>query len=93
MGGLPPMRIRVPVEKLPPELHIFAKPEQRSKPEGLARLAGVVEQMRTLAGVVDGSTKTCRRHHPASGWLNALQWFQMTEMHMRHHLRQVDRLL
>ncbi len=93
MGRLPPMRIKVPVASLPPEMHVFANPQQLSKSEGFEQLAGVVERMRSTAPAVDGSTKTCRRRHPVGGWLNAMQWFQLTEMHMRHHLRQIDRLL
>ena len=30
--------------------------------------------------------------HPGLGFLNAPEWFQYAEMHMRHHLKQKDRI-
>ncbi|HEV7382653.1 MAG TPA: DinB family protein [Dyadobacter sp.] len=33
-----------------------------------------------------------RTKHPGLGYLNCLQWFQFTEMHFRHHLRQKERI-
>lgn len=30
--------------------------------------------------------------HPAFGYLNAKEWVRMSEMHFRHHLRQLERI-
>ncbi len=30
--------------------------------------------------------------HPGHGYLNAVEWFQFAEMHMRHHFRQKKRI-
>ena len=34
-----------------------------------------------------------KTQHPGLGFLDALEWYQYTEMHMRHHIRQKDRIL
>ena len=34
-----------------------------------------------------------KTQHPGLGFFDALEWHQYTEMHMRHHLRQKDRIL
>lgn len=30
--------------------------------------------------------------HPGLGYFNSLQWFQFAELHLRHHLKQKDRI-
>lgn len=90
VGSLPPTRIHVP--DLPPDLNHLANPEPLTKDEGLARLDGMHERMRTLQPRVQVASKRCRREHPVGGWLNAREWYHMNEMHLRHHLRQFARL-
>jgi len=34
-----------------------------------------------------------KSQHPGLGFFSASEWFQFTEMHMRHHLRQKDRII
>jgi hypothetical protein len=90
-GTLPPVRIKVP--DLPPDLQHLGKPEPINAADGRDALERVATQMRGLHDAVAGASPRCRREHPAGGWLNALQWYAMNEMHYRHHLRQLDRLL
>ena len=33
-----------------------------------------------------------KSEHPGLGYLNCFEWLQYSEMHMRHHLRQKDRI-
>jgi len=91
VGSLPPAKIKVPTG-LPPEYQHFAKPQPMAKADALARLDGIAARMRELRPKVEGASKRMRRKHPAGGWLHAQQWYQMNEMHLRHHLRQLGRL-
>jgi hypothetical protein len=36
--------------------------------------------------------KTGKTAHPAFGFLDAFEWFQLIEIHFRHHLRLKNRL-
>ena len=90
MGSFPPTRIRLP--ELPAELRHMAEPEPMKKDAALARLDGTLEQMRAVLPAISAAPPGCRREHPAGGWPNARQWYQMNEMHLRHHLRQLARL-
>jgi len=89
VGSLPPARIKVP--DLPAELRHLSCPEPMTKAGGIARLEAVAERMRSLSAAVAAASPRVRREHPAGGWLNARHWYHMTEMHLRHHLRQLRR--
>lgn len=49
-----------------------------------------VELAKTYPGVsaADGKMKT---KHPVLGYLNAEQWLKFTEIHLKHHLKQITR--
>ncbi len=89
-GSLPPVRINVP--DLPPELSHFANPTALGAADARDTLERAATQMRSARDAVSEASSRCRRRHPAGGWLNATQWYAMTEMHYRHHLRQLARL-
>jgi hypothetical protein len=38
------------------------------------------------------SGRTGKTQHPGLRYLNAQEWFQFAEMHMRHHFRQKSRI-
>ncbi|MEE8106059.1 MAG: DinB family protein [Planctomycetota bacterium] len=91
VGSLPPGRFKVP-NNLPPEFATFATPNPITKTEAIARFEEVERRHRELLDPVSAaSPKTCSKH-PAAGWLNAGQWYKLSEMHMRHHLRQLRRI-
>lgn len=54
------------------------------------RFANLMEQLEDLAEAVKKDNGKFRSPHavPEIGALNANEWLQMTEMHMRHHLKQ-----
>jgi hypothetical protein len=89
-GTLPPVRIKVP--ELPDDLKHLGQPEPIDAADSRDALESVAQRMRDLRDTVAASSPRCRREHPAGGWLNALQWYALTEMHYRHHLRQLARL-
>jgi len=90
VGTLPPMRVKVPT--LPPELSRIAQPEGLGKEEALRGFAALDERTRALAPEVAAAPRRLRAKHPVLGWFNAAGWFQLSEMHLRHHLRQLRRM-
>lgn len=89
-GSIPPIRIKVPRV---PQLAQIALPAALSKlasREGLAALARRTQSLVRPAG--EASTRL-KRPHPVVGPLNASQWFLFNEMHLRHHLGQLARLV
>ncbi|MFE6076668.1 hypothetical protein ACFVQB_19555 [Paenibacillus sp. NPDC057886] len=75
--------IRVELEE-PPNATI--NPE--SKDEIIAGLEQVLEKFAYWAGCVDRANPACKVRHGSFGWLNARDWFEMVDMHSRHHLHQ-----
>lgn len=91
IGSLPPGRFKVP-PNLPAEFAKFATPGPLTKEQATARFLEVERRHRELLDpVAAASPKICSKH-PAAGWLNAGQWYKLSEMHMRHHLRQLRRI-
>jgi len=91
VGSLPPGRFKVP-PNLPPEFAKFGTPEPMTKTEAIKRFEEVERRHRALLGPVAAASPKLRSKHPAAGWLNASQWYKLSEMHMRHHLRQLRRI-
>lgn len=91
MGSLPPARFKVP-PNLPPEFAKFAHPDPLTKAEALERFATVADRHKSLYEAVAAAPPRLRSKHPAAGWVNAAQWYKLSEMHMRHHLRQLRRI-
>jgi hypothetical protein len=97
-GSLPPERVRVPPS---PQ---YTPPQPESKEQIVRELNEAVRRMREiepeLAAAFAPAAESAppsgvRRRtvdHPRLGGLNALEWFQLAEMHVRHHLLQKKRL-
>ena len=45
-----------------------------------------------LDALIAAADPKLRKRHPVAGFLNAQQWYAFSEMHMRHHLRQLKRI-
>ncbi len=91
VGSFPPVRLKVP-SNLPDEVKRAAAPDSLPKAEALKRFALVARRTRDLCDAVAAAPRGLRSQHPVLGWINARQWYQLSEMHMRHHLRQLRRL-
>jgi len=89
--SLPPLRFRVPAD-LPEEFAKLEAPDPMTRAAAQERFAAILDRTRGLCEGVNAAPRSLRSNHPAAGWLNALQWYQLSEMHMRHHLRQLRRL-
>jgi hypothetical protein len=86
LGSFPPARIKV----LPSSEYTPAQPESIE----VVR-KDLVDLMATLQAVeskLDGVSEGQKTEHPRLGYLNAVEWFYLIEMHFRHHLRQKRRI-
>ncbi|QRG68658.1 DinB family protein [Brevibacillus choshinensis] len=85
-GELPPIRVQVP----PSPEYTPAQPE--SKEQILEGLNAVVARVQEVEPQLQAISPEHKIAHPAFGLCNAQEWFQLIEMHYRHHFRQLDRL-
>ncbi len=86
LGQFPPIRIKVP-----------ASPEYTPvQPAGITqireRLDVLKEEMTKTATRLQSVRESGKTKHPAFGYLDAREWYQLIDMHFRHHLRQKKRL-
>lgn len=82
IGGFPPIKI-----KLPDELN--APPDNtKMKVDIMLELDQLMTRMKELKKKVDEINPNYKEKHGGFGWLNAQEWFDLVEMHFRHHLRQ-----
>ncbi|MFE8696081.1 DinB family protein [Cytobacillus sp. FJAT-53684] len=86
IGGFPPIKI-----KLPDELN--TPPSNSDNIEELSgRLDQVKQRLRQWESRVDAINPNYKVKHGGLGWLNAREWFDLVDMHFRHHLRQKSEL-
>ncbi len=86
VGSFPPIQIQVP----PSPQYTPVQPE--SKEEIRAGMQDVIARMRSVAPALDEIPAENTVEHPGFGYLNAKEWFQLIEMHYRHHRHQLGRL-
>jgi len=91
VGSFPPFRLKVP-PNLPDEIKRAANPDSLPGTDALERFAAIARRTRDLCDTVAATPRRLRSEHPVAGWVNARQWYQLSEMHMRHHLRQLKRI-
>ena len=91
IGSLPPGRFKVP-KNLPKPFSRLAEPGALTRAESLRKFEEIGRRTHDLFAAVEAAPLGLRSKHPAAGWLNAAQWYQISEMHMRHHLRQLHRI-
>ncbi|HAI74659.1 MAG TPA: DinB family protein [Microscillaceae bacterium] len=85
-NSFPPIKIEIPEG--------WRGPEPVAQPREAYReaLAGVLAQYQALAEQVQQDGGAYKTQHLAWGMLRAGEWFQLGEMHFRHHLRQIKDL-
>ncbi len=86
LGAFPPIRIKVP----PSPAYTPRQPE--SKAQVRERLAVLRREMAQTADRLTNSQEGGKTKHPAFGYLGAREWYQLIDMHFRHHLRQKKRI-
>ncbi len=86
LGSFPPIQIKVPPS---PE---YTPQQPANKAAIQTKMPVILNKMRELAARLEKENGIGKTKHPAFGYCNAKEWFQMVEMHFRHHLRQQKRI-
>lgn len=85
-GGFPPIKIRLPEE-------MNASPNNSGTGETLKkRIEELIERLEYWTSKVEAINPNSKAEHGGFGWLNAKEWFELVEMHSRHHVRQKEEL-
>ncbi|NRD79918.1 DinB family protein [Bacillus sp. BRMEA1] len=85
-GTFPPIRIKVPPQAGYTPKNPIDKNEVK---EGMLQL---MEKMREVEPKLINIPENRKVEHPRFGYLNAVEWFQLIQMHFRHHLLQKERI-
>ncbi|WP_396128004.1 DinB family protein [Exiguobacterium mexicanum] len=81
-GGFTAMKIRLPDEMNQP-------PNNTDRRETLERrIDDLSTRLMRLEPLVRSANPDVKARHGGFGWLNAQEWYDLIEMHTRHHLRQ-----
>ncbi|MCW3089911.1 MAG: DinB family protein [Ferruginibacter sp.] len=67
-------------------------PQPQSKEQLMMDLIAVKNEMNNLQELIERSSFKGKTKHPGLNYFNANEWFQLAEMHFRHHLRQKKRI-
>jgi hypothetical protein len=70
----------------------YTPPQPKSREAVRESYANLQTAMSETATAIENATVKGKSEHPAFGFVSAAEWFQMIEMHFRHHLRQKGRL-
>ena len=60
--------------------------------ELMEQMTRLKERLVALIGEVEHFDITGKTKHPGLGYFDAREWLGFAEMHMRHHLRQKERI-
>jgi hypothetical protein len=85
IGRFPPMKFKMPgsgVEPRQPDSIDYVKP----------KLERSIQIIHEVSGILAGYNAKLKVKHPAFGYLNAMEWYRMNEMHFAHHRRQKKQL-
>lgn len=85
-GAFPPVKIKLP------EGMEYSPNDVKRKEEHLQDLNLLIEKMRDSDKRIDSVHPDYKLRHGGFGWLNAREWFDLIDMHTRHHLRQLKEI-
>ena len=86
LGMFLPVRIKVPPS---PQ---YTPPQPKNKEEATTKLNKIIIDVKNILPAVEHASLENKTAHPALGYLNAREWYQLISMHFHHHLRQKARL-
>jgi hypothetical protein len=86
-GRFPPVRVKTPkvLAQLMPVKKI-------TKEEARNMLIKCRQRVDTIMPLVYKAPENCRISHPRFGMLNARQWLKFIRIHLKHHLKQIQRI-
>lgn len=85
-GKFPPIRLKGP------DTPDFTPPNPTGKEEVKEGLLQIIEEMQEIESKLSDIPASQKVQHRRMGYLNAEEYFQLIDMHFRHHLRQKERI-
>ena len=67
-------------------------PQPQSNEILLQLFINLKKDMNEAATQIDNSKSKGKTKHPGFNYFNATEWLQFAEMHLRHHLKQKERI-
>lgn len=67
-------------------------PQPGNKEQLMSSLKNLKNEFNVIDSMISKSLFHGKTKHPGLGYFNADEWFQFTEMHLRHHLKQKERI-
>lgn len=74
----------------PPSNALVQQPESRA--QLVVQLDALLDTARTTTAMLQQGSMKGKTAHPGLGYLSAKEWAQFAAMHLRHHLRQKQRI-
>ena len=91
IGYLP--KTKIVMEKFPKELVVKFTPERKNKEELIIDFRVFIKEVNDLKSTLLTTNSKDRHYHPKFGTINAVDWFSLLEIHLRHHERQKKRII
>lgn len=85
-NSFPPIKIKMPEEWRGPE------PIAKTIEEYKAIVPIMKDNMQALLDNIRNDDQSYKTLHVAAGFLSAIEWLQVADMHLRHHFRQQEEL-
>jgi len=86
LGALPPAK----KYKVPKRL--AERVQKISKTEALDFILEFEKGLDDNYPIIANAKAVCKTKHPRLGYLNARQWLRFIEIHLKHHLKQLERI-
>lgn len=90
LNYLPSTKMRL--ESFPPKIATGFTPIIKPKHDLVREFKTFIEEVKNLEPVLETSDSSKKNKHPFFGWINATDWFRLIDIHIRHHLKQRERI-
>jgi hypothetical protein len=82
----PDIKIKIPEKWRGPE------PEAKNIEFYVENIPNALKNLEVLLDLIQKNDQTYKTLHVAAGWLSAIEWLQVVDMHARHHFKQQNEL-
>ena len=82
----------LPDEKISGPANVYNVHQPVDKVSLRAGMMELKRQVNELGEKVRFMKISCKTKHPGLGWFGAVDWYRFAEMHLRHHVRQKERI-
>ncbi len=81
-----------PAQKYKVPKRLVERVKKISKTEASDFILAVEKDLEMYFPLLATAKPNCKTKHPRLGYLNAKQWLRFTEIHLKHHLKQLERI-